>query len=137
MFDTNTTVLLGVNPSATLVIIATKAIELIMIANTARINKIKIGIFFSDDLSSSVTENTIIAITAISIALKSNNKFLSSRILLSEKSIEIRYTRSVTRTKGVNIVAITGAILLVIVGNKRIRKYDTIGAATPPVMTIY
>ncbi len=136
MFDANTTVLLGVNPSATRVTIATKAIELIIIANPARINKIKTGILFSVDLSSSVTENTIIAITAISIALKRINKFLSSRILLSEKSIEIRYTSRVTRTKGVNIVAITGAILLVIVGNNRIRKYDTIGATTTPVRTI-
>ena len=68
------------------------------------------------DLSSSERENTMIAITPSSKRLKMIRNSRFSDRLIPETVIAVRYTMDDMNTRGVNILAIMGAILLVISG---------------------
>jgi hypothetical protein len=92
--------------------IAERAIPFTMTVMIDKANGIRTFAWFSLFLLVSATENNIMAITPIKRKLKTIKKFLSLYGFFPENPIATRYATSVIKTRGPNIFAITGEILL-------------------------
>jgi hypothetical protein len=113
IFPPKTASLFGVMPhSEILNKIAERAIPFTKTVTIDRANRTNLPVRFSFFLNVSATENNMIAITPIKRKLKTIKKSLSLYGSLPEIKIATKYTTSVIKTKGLNIFAITGEILL-------------------------